>query len=251
MKVLSIELSDLSIRTIFIENDQQKVVEENFTDRQEHRIKEQLRDFFDKTGLKLAHFDEHLVSWSAQKSTLIPSNVFSESTPDDLYRLCFGKPLDSGTIDYNRIPEHGIVNLFYLPSWVKSFFVLNFPRSIIQHEGTHLLRGILSHQAFRLKANLLIYPGYFLLTLVKENKLLFYSQFDQNSPEDIVYHTLFVLQQKELMEEQLRIEICNGVGIDYGTCNEVILNLNKIASLQATEISYSDELIQKSILLCV
>ena len=89
------------------------------------------------------------------------------------------------------------------------------------------------------------------MTLVKENKLLFYSQFDQNSPEDIVYHTLFVLQQKELMEEQLRIEICNGVGIDYGTCNEVILNLNKIASLQATEISYSDELIQKSILLCV
>ena len=196
MKVLSIELSDQSIRTIFIENDQQKVVEEDFTDRQEHRIKEQLREFFDKTGLKLAHFDEHLVSWSAQKSTLIPSNVFSESTPDDLYRLCFGKPLDSGTIDYNRIPEHGIVNLYHLPSWVKSFFVLNFPRSII-------------------------------------------------------YHTLFVLQQKELMDEQLRIEICNGVGMERGICDEVILILNKIASLQATEISYSGELIQKSILLCV
>jgi hypothetical protein len=49
----------------------------------------------------------------------------------------------------------------------------------------------------------------------------------------------------------LRIEICNGVGIDHSICDEVILNLNKIASLQATEISYSGELIQKSILLCV
>jgi hypothetical protein len=248
---LTIELSEHSIRTVYQENDQLNVVEEEFTDHQEHRIKEQLTAFFDKTGLRSAHFDEHILSWSVQKSTLIPSNVFSESTPDDLYRLCFGKPLDSGTIDYNRIPEHGIVNLFHLPSWVKSFFVLNFPRSIIQHEGTHLLRGILSQQAFRLKANLLIYPGYFLLTLVKENKLLFYSQFDQNSPEDIVYHTLFVLQQKELMEEPLRIEICNGVGIDHVICDEVILNLNKIASLQAREISYSGELIQKSILLCV
>ena len=251
MKVLSIELSDHSIRTIFLENDLQKVVEESFTDRQEHRIKEQLREFFDKTGLKLAHFDEHLVSWSVQKSTLIPSNVFSESTPDDLYRLCFGKPSESGTIDYNRIPEHGIVNLFQLPSWVKSFFVLNFPRSIIQHEGSHLLRGILAQNAFRLKASLIIYPGYFLLTLVKENKLLFYSQFDQQSPEDIIYHTFFVLQQKELMDEQIRVEVCNGVGVDRSICDEVIVNMNKISSLKTSELSYSGELIQKSILLCV
>jgi len=251
VKVLSIELSDRSIRTIFLENDKQKVVEENFTDRQEHRIKEQLRDFFEKTGLKLAHFDEHLVSWSAQKSTLIPSNVFSESSPDDLYRLCYGKPSESETIDYNRIPEHGIVNLFQLPSWVKHFFVLNFPRSIIQHEGSHLLRGILAQHAFRLKASLIIYPDYFLLTLVKENKLLFYSQFDQQSPEDIIYHTFFVLQQKELLDEQIRVEVCNGVGVDRTVCDEVVVNITKISSLKATDISYTGELIQKSILLCV
>ena len=46
--------------------------------------------------------------------------------------------------------------------------------------------------------------------------------------EDIIYHTLFVLQQKELMDEQLRIEICNGVGMERGICDAVILNLNKI-----------------------
>lgn len=251
MNILTIELSDHSIRTVYQENDQLNVVEEEFTDHQEHRIKDQLTAFFDKTGLRSAHFDEHILSWSVQKSTLIPSNVFSESTPDDLYRLCFGKPLDVGTIDYNRIPEHGIVNLFHLPSWVKRFFVLNFPRCIIQHEGTHLLRGILSQNAFRLKASLIIYPGYFLLTLVKENKLLFYSQFDQHSPEDITYHTLFVLQQKELLDEQLRVEICNGVGMDREICDQVIGNFSKIASIQVSEISFTNQLIQKSILLCV
>lgn len=251
MKVLSIELSDRSIRVSYTENNIEKVVDEHFSERLEHRIKEQLRDFFEKTGLKSTHFDEHLVSWSSQKSTLIPSNVFSESSPEDLYRLCFGKPTEAGTIDYNRIPEHGIVNLFDLPSWVKSFFVLNFPRSIIQHEGSHVLRGILSQNAFRLKANLMIYPGYFLLTLVKENKLLFYSQFDQQSPEDIIYHTFFVLQQKELMDEQIRIEVCNGVGNERSICDEVIDNMNKISSLHASTIAYSGDLIQKSILLCV
>jgi len=251
VNVLSIELSEHSIRTVYLENNLPNVVDYVFTDRQEHRIKEQLKEFFDDKGLRTTDFDEHLISWSAQKSTLIPSNVFSESSPDELYRLCFGKPHDNGSIDYNRIPEHGIVNLFHMPSWVKSFFVLNFPRSIIQHEGTHLLRGILSQHAFRLKASLLVYPDYFLLTLVKENKLLFYSQFDQHSSEDIIYHTLFVLQQKELMDEQLRIEICNGAGMDRNICDEVILHLKKIASLQATEITYSAELIQKSILLCV
>ncbi len=251
MNVLSIELSENSIRAVCFENDLLKVAEEKFHDRQEHRIKEQLKDFFHSTGLRTAHFDEHLVSWSSQKSTLIPSNVFSESSPDDLYRLCFGKPIEANTIDYNRIPEHGLVNLFQLPGWVKSFFVMNFPKSIIQHEGTHLLRGILSKNAFRLKASLLVYPGYFLLTLVKENKLLFYSQFDQNSSEDVIYHTLFVLQQKELIEEPIRIEICNGVGMERTICDEVIVHLNKIASLTVTDISYSGELIQKSIVLCV
>lgn len=251
MNVLSIELSEHSIRAVSSVNNSSRVVEELFSDRQEHRVKEQLKLFFDKNALQDEQFDEHLVSWSSQKSTLIPSNVFSESTPDNLYRLCFGKQQEAGTIDYNRIPEHGIVNLFYMPTWVKSFFVLNFPRSIIQHEGTHLLRGVLSQNSFRLKANLMIYPDYFLLTLVKENKLLFYSQFDQHSAEDIIYHTLFVLQQKELMEDQIRIEVCNGAGIDQHSCDAVIMNFKKIATLNATDVSYASELIQKSILLCV
>lgn len=251
MNALLIEISDQYIRAIFTENSQTNVLQETLTDKQEHRIKEQLHAFFERTGLRSAHFDEHLISWSAQKSTLIPSNVFSESAPDDLYRLCFGKPLETGVIDYNRIPEHGIVNLFHLPSWVKSFFVLNFPRSIIQHEGSHILRGILSQNAFRLKATMLIYPNYFLLTLVKENKLLFYSQFDQHSVEDIIYHTLFVLQQKELMDDAIRIEVCNGAGIEETICEEVITTFNKIASIKISEINYAKELIQKSILLCV
>jgi hypothetical protein len=144
VKHLSVELSEVAVRFTTSIND---VVNHHaflFKDKKDHSYKEQLEDFIAECGLKNQDFDEQTISWSTIRSTLVPANIFGESNPVKIYRLCFGDETPKDHIDYNRIPEQGIVNLFEIPLWVKSFFVIKYPRSIIQHEGSHVIRGLFS-----------------------------------------------------------------------------------------------------------
>ena len=48
--------------------------------------------------------------------------------------------------------------------------------------------------------------------MVKENKLLFYNYFEYQDVNDILYHYLFSIQQKDLVNESATIQLCKGVG---------------------------------------
>lgn len=251
MKHLSIELSEAAVRFTAIVNNQRTAHSFFFTDKKDYRYKEQLDAFIGECGLKDQEFDEHTVSWSCKRSTLVPANVFGESKADEIFRLCYGVAISASDIDYNRIPEHGIVNVYEIPLWVKSFFVIRHPRSIIQHEGSHLIRGILSENAFKLKVTAVVYDTFFLLVIVKENKLEFYSVFDYLENEDILYHTLFTLQQKGYMSEEGTIQICPGVGSDTNKLEELVTKLNGFTDRKNKKISINSELITKAQQLCV
>ena len=134
MKHLSIELSEAAVRFSVVENGIVKDHNFVFTDKKDYRYKEQLEEFLVESGLKNQDFDETTVSWSCKRSTLIPANIFGESKPESIFKLCYGDEIPSNHIDYNRIPEHGMVNIYEIPLWVKSFFVIRYPRSIIQHQ---------------------------------------------------------------------------------------------------------------------
>jgi hypothetical protein len=251
VKHLSIELSEAAVRFSVLENG--IVKDHNFvvTDKKDYRYKEQLEEFLVESGLKNQDFDETTVSWSCKRSTLIPANIFGESKPESIFKLCYGDEIPSNHIDYNRIPEHGMVNIYEIPLWVKSFFVIRYPRSIIQHEGSHLLRGIFAENAFKLKTTIVVYDTFVLIAIVKENKLEFYSVFDYNENEDIIYHTMFTLQQKGFTKEMGTLEICPGVGSSNEKLNDLHTKFSAFADLKQATISINNELITKSQQLCV
>lgn len=251
MKHLSIELSEAAVRFSVLENDAIKVYDCIFSDKKDYRYKEQLDDFLTESGLKSHEFDETTVSWSSKRTSLIPANIFGESKPDSIFKLCFGDDVPTNHIDYNRIPEHGLVNIYEIPLWVKSFFVIRYPRSIIQHEGSHLIRGIFAENAFKLKASLVVYDAFVLIAIVKENKLEFYSVFDYIENEDIIYHTMFTLQQKGFTKEIGTLEICPGVGSSNDKINDLHTKFSAFADLKQATISINKELITKSQQLCV
>lgn len=251
MKHLSIELSEAAVRFSVLENDAIKAYDYNFTDKKDYRYKEQLDEFLVESGLKNQDFDETTVSWSCKRSTLIPANIFGESKPDSIFKLCYGDDVPTNHVDYNRIPEHGMVNIYEIPLWVKSFFVIRYPRSIIQHEGSHLVRGIFAENAFKLKTTIVVYDTFVLIAIVKENKLEFYSVFDYNENEDIIYHTMFTLQQKGFTKEMGTLEICPGVGSSNDKLNDLHTKFSAFADLKQATISINNELITKSQQLCV
>ncbi len=251
MKHLAIELSESAVRFSVLENGKANEYNFVFTDKKDYRYKEQLDEHLLATGLKNQDFDETTVSWSCKRTSLIPANIFGESKPESIFKLCFGEHVPTNHIDYNRISEHGMVNIFEIPLWVKSFFVIRYPRSIIQHEGSHLLRGIFAESAFKLKTTLIVYDSFVLITIVKENKLEFYNIFDFIENEDIIYHTMFTLQQKGFMNEAGILQICPGVGSSNDKINDLQSKFSAFADLKHVTISINNELISKSQQLCV
>ena len=71
-----------------------------------------------------------------KETTLVPTAIFGDTNAKDVYRLCFGETNSGMQLDFNRIPEHGLVNVFAIQEWIKSFFVIRFPEllfSIVDH----------------------------------------------------------------------------------------------------------------------
>lgn len=210
-----------------------------------------LVETFATTSFLQDDFDETTLSWSHRNSTLVPNTIFAESSAVEIFKLCFGERTSQDDIDYNRISELSIVNVFEIPVWIKSFFVIKFPRIILQHEGTHIIRKSLDSNAFKLKASIAMYNDHCFLALTKHNELHFYSYFDVQTAEDVVYHTLFVLQQKEVLNESGTIELIAGVGIEYNLLDSVKAQFARIQDLKKMNVVVNSDYISKSQLLCV
>ena len=210
-----------------------------------------LSEVFDSTSFLKDDFDETTLSWSHRNSTLVPNTIFSESSPAEIFKLCFGETASHDDIDYNRISELSVVNVFEIPVWVKSFFVIKFPRIVLQHEGTHIIRKSLDSNAFRLKASIAVYNDHCFLAITKHNELHFYSYFDVQTAEDLVYHTLFVLQQKEVLNEQGTIELIEGIGAESTLITKVTEQFARVHDLKKMSVVVNSDYISKSQLLCV
>lgn len=213
--------------------------------------KESIRNIVEKNDALKQDFDNVTLAWCHTQSTLIPASVFSDSTPQDIFKLCFGKDVTEGTIDHNRIYELSVVNVYTIPDWVKSLFVIKFPRIVMQHAGTHQIREVIGNNAFHAKASLVVHEDYFRMTITKHNNLEFYSSFSFQTAEDIIYHLNFVLQQKEMLDEKGTIEICLGTNSDNSIISNVVLGLEKIKHLNKMKIEKRKAFLTKSQLLCV
>lgn len=216
----------------------------------ERENKEALELFIKENPSLNDDFDEITLSFATSRSTLVPNNVFDESGPRDLFKICFGQSVEDSEIDYNRISEHAVINLYHIPTWIKSFFVIKYPRIVIQHEGTHLIRKALQ-QGFKLKVYALIHEDHFQMSIIKHNEIQYYSSFDYQSDEDILYHLLFVLQQKELTHESGEVLLINGAGSNQDVINKLLPNIAKVGDLSKFDIKQPEHFIAKSQLLCV
>lgn len=214
-------------------------------------VKDSLNQAFSDYEFLSSDFDEIILAWNSNKSTLVPNSIFAESNAVSIFQLCFGDSVDKNEIDYNRISEAGVVNVFEIPNWIKSYFVIKFPRIVLQHLGTHALRSSLDSNAFKLKATLIISEGYFYLSMIKHNQLQFYSFFDTQSTEDVIYHLVFALQQKELTNEKGSIELVPGSGQSEEFLTEIKTGLEKIKDLSGFNVNLVPDFIPKAQQLCV
>lgn len=167
------------------------------TNRSDEGYKQTLRDLVDDCG-DLNGFEAYSCSFSDPKCTLVPMSLFSESTPEALLGLTVQEQLPKGETDYNRLPEWNIVNVYYLPSWVKSVLILKAPRIVIQHELTHLLRFLNTGSSVPLRTHFILQENHFCCVVRKDGQIVHASYQGYQTAEDVLYHLLYCFQHEEI-----------------------------------------------------
>jgi hypothetical protein len=156
--------------------------------------KEEVTAFINLHGLQKFDGDVSL-SVVGLKSTLVPQIIFGDTSAKEVFQLCFGE--SSETIEHKRFYEQMIVNVYEVQDWIKSLFVIRFPLISIEHETTHLLRGIFAGNTFEPALHIAPNQQHFSLMAVSKNKLDFFNTFEFENLNDLLYYTMHILNNAD------------------------------------------------------
>jgi hypothetical protein len=201
---LTINISRTSVQVAEVLRSSQEVVSNHymrFKGATPINYKEELKSFFDGLSLK-DEYEEYTMSWCSLKYGLIPMRVYNDSSPQKIMELLFGDTIEKENSDFNRLAELNIVNVYEIPDWVKSFFIIKFPQLIFKHEHAMTLRALFQGSTYKLKTIVSVCDNYINVSIIQKNELVFSNAFEYLNAEDIVYHLMFVLEQKEFKEEK-------------------------------------------------
>lgn len=187
------------------------------------------------------------LSVSSNRHTLVPISIFNASKPVDIFALNHQPPFDD--IDYNRIAELDIASIYEIPLWIKQLFVVKMPRVKMIHSSTALLKGIFNVPQFTPRIHIFWQNNAFYLVLTSKNRLDYFNLFQSNHISDLVYHLLFVLEQKELNLKDYEVKLY-GVNQEWEQLNELTKLLNHRVKVDAQK-EKSEYFILSSQQLCV
>jgi hypothetical protein len=140
-------------------------------------------------------FESFSCSYSQAQSTLVPMSLFGESTPENIINLTSHQAISKDEIDYNRLPEWNMVNVYRMPMWIKSALIMKLPRIVIQHELTHTLRFLNTGSTIPQRSQLILQEDHFCLVVRKDGQIAHASYQVYQSSEDVLYHLLYTYQQ--------------------------------------------------------
>ena len=242
---LCMELQNDEFRFLIIDiNTKKSVMEKSFTLLLFNKV--ELNTILEDEIFKL-DFKSISLSIASNRHTLVPFSIFNNSKPKDVFALNHQAPYDN--IDYNRIAELGIVTLFELPIWIKSVFVLKTPRIKLVHTSTVLLKGIFKTAIHKPKVHIHWQSDSFYLVISSKGKLQYFNLFQGNDINDLVYHLLFVLEQKELNIKDMGVHFY-GVSSDWKELEKISKFLNHKIEV-ASEKEKAKDFILTNQLLCV
>jgi len=238
---LTIHISRTSVHVAEVLRSNQEIVRQYSIDLLENThegYKEKLKSIFDELNLK-DDYAEYTMAWATPKQTLVPLSAFNETSAKAVFQLMFGDEIDEKTIDFNRLMELNMVSVFEIPDWVKSFFIMRFPQVVFKHEHAMTLRALFQKNTFKRKINVSFSDEYMNISIINKNELAFSNSFEFQTAEDILYHLLFVLEQKDLTNEEGEINflyVDEKTKIKANETQELLTKLNAFKKIKVNTI---------------
>lgn len=252
-KNLSIYISKTSVRVAEVslsENTVQILIESEFQEKREIDYKQELTRIFQDESISKDYNDVFL-TWCNHNSALYPTRLFQSSNKKDLASFIHGKQIDLEELDHNRIAELDMVNIFEIPHWVKSFFIIKFPQIIIFHENTIALRSIFNSSTFKPQAFVNCFDQYFSIQIVSKNELIFSNNFIYSDPQDILYFTLYAIRNTLDKETLHSLKFQTISPKQQKQIDTIIKLIQEQNMLPNTQLNHESNQLYKKPILCV
>lgn len=168
-----------------------------------------------QTTLLNAAFQQVIIVFENQFSTLVPLPLFNEN--DKKWYLEFNQPPQkNNSVDFNVLKNVQAANVFYIPE--NLLFQLNnkWPEAKIFHFSTALIESLGSHYKYKFDDNLLflnVRDDSFDLIYFKNKKLFFYNLFKFRTKEDFIYFLLLAMEQLSLNPEEVQLLVSGKIDL--------------------------------------
>jgi hypothetical protein len=176
-----------------------------FTSSDIQSIKDSVANFLQSNAIENSNYEDVTLAFCSSDQALFPLAIFNEVGAEVLANAVFESEFEKEELDFNRIMEHSMVNVYRVPLWVKSFFVMRFPTITIQHERTMLTRFTLLENAFKPKVTLMYDQDHFGIVVTRHNELVFSNSYRYQSSEDVVYYLQFAIAKLNIQDSTLDV----------------------------------------------
>lgn len=183
-------------------------------------------------------FKSSKVIWEGPKSTLVPEHLFEEKEQRNI--LAFNIPLDPlDKVYHDLLPDFRIFNVFSVPQKEKELISRTFGVDHLPHLISVLVESIYQNykaELVRPKVFLHVREGLFDLVVMDQFKLYYANTFDFRRPEDMVYFTIFTLEQLGFSQDQAEIVLMGKINRNTSLYNLVFKYLRRVEFAKRTQV---------------
>ncbi len=152
-------------------------------------------------------FKSSKVIWEGTKYTFVPEHLFEEREQQNI--LSLNIPLDpKDSVGHDRLADFSIANVHAIPGKAKEILTRTFGVDQVPHLSSVLVASIYQNyreQLIRPKVFLHIREHRFDLVVMDQFKLYYCNTFDFRQPEDLVYFTIFAMEQLGFSQDQAEV----------------------------------------------
>ncbi|MBP6460180.1 MAG: DUF3822 family protein [Crocinitomicaceae bacterium] len=248
---LAFELSEHTFQISEINANIVKVLgKHTFEGSSDREQQEELIRFLESVQIQ-TNYEAYTLSWVSHQFTLVPTSVFKASDIQSIFNVCFAKRNVHSELDYNELNEQSITVIYEIPDWVKAFFTIRFPRILIQHAYSHLVRGVIDHTHKETCIHISLFESYLHIALFKNKHLIVSNSYEYVNEDDILYYVLFCLQQNECDTEKGKLSLHISGETKEGIVDSLLNKWKMIKDYKAYTIVNEEYSLTKHQLTCV
>jgi hypothetical protein len=173
-----------------------------------HRPEDDLEEILRESPFLKLPFESVSLTYNIPEAVLIPGLLHDPSTSSDLVSLIHGD-MPSGIILQEQVPGSDMHNVYRVPGWLHSALAARFSNGEYWHAYSALLKTVAARRDEWQRSFLYLwfFPSHVIVALQKEERLMLMQSMPYETPEDLSYQMLNIVEQFGLDVGELQIYV--------------------------------------------